>query len=115
MVVGSGASAGSLNSCRGLLEVMPPNSGMASVIGVHLDPKRESLVAQSIEQASDLLAADRRWRAAAFRQGIGVAMSNRQTNGDTALRKPALTTSRSVALPNTSALWNCPCCWRSPL
>jgi serine/threonine protein kinase len=32
-----------------------------------------------------------------------------------ASQKPALTTSQSVALPNTSALWNCQCGWRSPL
>lgn len=42
LVVGIGASAGGLDPCRELLSRVPPDSGMAFVVVLHLDPSRES-------------------------------------------------------------------------
>ncbi|HEX5998770.1 MAG TPA: chemotaxis protein CheB [Hyphomicrobiaceae bacterium] len=44
-MVGIGASAGGLEACRAFLEAMPADSGIAFVVVLHLDPKRESMMA----------------------------------------------------------------------
>jgi two-component system, chemotaxis family, CheB/CheR fusion protein len=44
-VVGIGASAGGLEACRAFFEAMPVDSGIAFVVVLHLDPKRESMMA----------------------------------------------------------------------
>jgi two-component system CheB/CheR fusion protein len=46
MVVGIGASAGGLDACRKLLDAMPTDSGMALVVVMHVDPTRESRIAE---------------------------------------------------------------------
>ena len=46
LVVGIGASAGGLEACRLFLAAMPPDSGLAFVIVLHLDPSRESQMAE---------------------------------------------------------------------
>jgi two-component system CheB/CheR fusion protein len=46
LVVGIGASAGGLEPCRKFLAEMPADSGMAFVVVVHLDPTRESQMAE---------------------------------------------------------------------
>ena len=43
-VVGIGASAGGLEACRKLLDVLPENTGMAFVLVQHLDPNHDSLL-----------------------------------------------------------------------
>lgn len=43
-VVGIGASAGGLDACTKLLEVLPADSGMAFIIVQHLDPTHESMM-----------------------------------------------------------------------
>jgi two-component system CheB/CheR fusion protein len=44
-VVGIGASACGLEACRAFFEAMPADSGIAFVVVLHLDPKRESMMA----------------------------------------------------------------------
>ncbi|MFZ1105197.1 MAG: chemotaxis protein CheB, partial [Hyphomicrobiaceae bacterium] len=44
-VIGIGASAGGLEACKAFLDAMPGNSGIAFVLVLHLDPKRESMMA----------------------------------------------------------------------
>ena len=44
-VVGIGASAGGIEACRQLLERLPADTGMAVVVVLHLDPNRESELA----------------------------------------------------------------------
>lgn len=44
LVVGIGASAGGLEACRKLMDVLPENNGMAFVLVQHLDPNHESLL-----------------------------------------------------------------------
>ncbi len=46
LVVGIGASAGGLDACKRFLAAMPPDSGMAIVIIMHLAPSRESHIAE---------------------------------------------------------------------
>jgi two-component system CheB/CheR fusion protein len=43
-VVGIGASAGGLDACIKLLEVLPADSGMAFILVQHLDPTHESMM-----------------------------------------------------------------------
>lgn len=43
-VVGVGASAGGIEAFRGFFEAMPPDSGMAFVVILHLPPDRKSLL-----------------------------------------------------------------------
>ena len=43
-VVGIGASAGGLDACIKLLEVLPADSGMALILVQHLDPTHESMM-----------------------------------------------------------------------
>jgi two-component system CheB/CheR fusion protein len=45
-LVGIGASAGGLDACRKLLDVLPATSGMAFVLVQHLDPTHESMMAE---------------------------------------------------------------------
>jgi chemotaxis response regulator CheB len=44
-VIGIGASAGGIEALRRFFEAMPPDSGAAFVIVLHLDPTRESQIA----------------------------------------------------------------------
>ena len=46
LIVGIGASAGGLEACKRFLGEMPAESGMAFVIVMHLDPSRESHIAE---------------------------------------------------------------------
>src|SRR5215468_8738328 len=50
-VVGIGASAGGLEAFRQLLEHLPTDTGMAFVLVQHLDPKRESILAELLSKA----------------------------------------------------------------
>ena len=43
-IVGIGASAGGLDACRKLLDVLPPGNGMAFILVQHLDPTHESMM-----------------------------------------------------------------------
>jgi two-component system CheB/CheR fusion protein len=45
-IVGIGASAGGLDACRKLLDVLPATGGMAFVLVQHLDPTHESMMAE---------------------------------------------------------------------
>jgi len=45
-VVGIGASAGGLDACRNLLDVLPADSGMAFILIQHLDPTHESMMVE---------------------------------------------------------------------
>lgn len=63
-IVAIGASAGGLEACSKLLDVLPPASGMAFVVVQHLDPTHESLLvtllgahtAMPVVQAADGMA-----------------------------------------------------------
>lgn len=46
LVVGIGASAGGLDACRKLLDEMPADTGIALVVVMHVDPTRESRIAE---------------------------------------------------------------------
>jgi len=48
-VVGIGASAGGLKALQAFFEAVPPGSGMAWVVIMHLDPERESRVAAILQ------------------------------------------------------------------
>jgi hypothetical protein len=52
-VVGIGASAGGIEALIRLFEAMPSDSGMAFLVVMHLDPNRESGLAQVLGQHSD--------------------------------------------------------------
>jgi two-component system CheB/CheR fusion protein len=60
-VVGLGASAGGLEALKAFFGAMPPRTGLAFVVVVHLDPTHESLIpellshvtALTVEQARD--------------------------------------------------------------
>jgi PAS domain S-box-containing protein len=51
-IVGIGASAGGLEAFGQLLEHLPPDTGMAFVLVPHLDPKRESILAELLSGAT---------------------------------------------------------------
>src|SRR5262245_4945391 len=53
-VVGIGASAGGLEAFRQLLEHLPTDTGMAFVLVQHLDPKRESVLAELLSKATKM-------------------------------------------------------------
>src|SRR5215510_785116 len=53
-VVGIGASAGGLEAFRQLLEHLPSDTGMAFVLVQHLDPKRESILAELLSKATKM-------------------------------------------------------------
>ena len=53
-VVGIGASAGGLAALRDLLKDLPPDSGMAFVVVMHLSPDHQSLLGSILERAGSL-------------------------------------------------------------
>jgi CheB methylesterase len=53
-VVGVGASAGGLEAFRRLLDHLPNDTGMAFVLVQHLDPTRESVLAELLSKATDM-------------------------------------------------------------
>jgi two-component system CheB/CheR fusion protein len=53
-VVGIGASAGGLEAFMQLLDHLPNDTGMAFVFVQHLDPARESLLAELLSRATDM-------------------------------------------------------------
>src|SRR5215475_6690469 len=53
-VVGIGASAGGLEAFRQLLEHLPTDTGLAFVLVQHLDPKRESILAELLSKATKM-------------------------------------------------------------
>jgi two-component system, chemotaxis family, CheB/CheR fusion protein len=57
-VVGIGASAGGVEALEALFTAMPPDSGMAFVVVTHLDPRRESLLAQIIGRHTNMPVAE---------------------------------------------------------
>ena len=52
LIVGVGASAGGLEACKDLLEAVPPESGLAFIIVMHLDPTRSSQVAEILQRSA---------------------------------------------------------------
>lgn len=54
LVVGIGASAGGIDACKRLLEAMPHDTGLAFVIVMHLDPTRESHIAEIFQAATEM-------------------------------------------------------------
>ena len=54
MVVGIGASAGGLKALQQFVEVVPADSGMAFVVIVHLDPERESRMAELLRDRASI-------------------------------------------------------------
>jgi PAS domain S-box-containing protein len=53
-VVGIGASAGGLEAFRQLLEHLPTDTGMAFVLVQHLDPERESILAELMSKTTKM-------------------------------------------------------------
>jgi two-component system CheB/CheR fusion protein len=53
-IVAIGASAGGLEACVGLLKALPRDLGMAYVIIMHLDPVRESALAEILVRATEM-------------------------------------------------------------
>ena len=53
-IVGIGMSAGGLEVATTFLKAMPPDSGMGFVIVQHLDPTRESLLAELLQRATKM-------------------------------------------------------------
>ena len=53
-VVGIGASAGGLEAFGQLLNHLPNDTGMAFVFVQHLDPARESILAELLSRATDM-------------------------------------------------------------
>jgi two-component system CheB/CheR fusion protein len=53
-VAGIGASAGGLEACKAFLDAMPANSGIAFVLVLHLDPRRESMMAGLLGRRTDM-------------------------------------------------------------
>lgn len=64
-VVGIGASAGGLKALKELFEAMPADSGMGFVVVQHLDPKRESHMAELLGRITSMPVAE-------VRQGMRV-------------------------------------------
>jgi two-component system CheB/CheR fusion protein len=54
-VVGIGASAGGLDACRKLLEVLPAKSGMAFILVQHLDPTHESMMVDLLTRHTSMV------------------------------------------------------------
>lgn len=54
LVVGIGASAGGLGAVEQLLRAVPPSSGMAFVIIQHLDPDHGSMMAEILQQCTEM-------------------------------------------------------------
>jgi two-component system CheB/CheR fusion protein len=53
-VVGIGASAGGLSALQRFVEAVPPDSGMAFVVIMHLDPRHESRIAAILQDRTSL-------------------------------------------------------------
>ncbi len=53
-LVGVGASAGGLSALKRFFEAVPPDSGMAYVVIVHLDPDHESRMAELLRSCADI-------------------------------------------------------------
>ena len=53
-MVGIGASAGGLEAFKQLLDHLPNDTGMAFVFVQHLDPARESILAELLSRATDM-------------------------------------------------------------
>ena len=53
-VVGIGASAGGLEACRNLLDVLPADTGMAFILIQHLDPTHESMMVELLSAQTDM-------------------------------------------------------------
>lgn len=53
-LVGVGASAGGLTALKSFFEAVPPDSGMAYVVIVHLDPDHESRMADLLRSSANL-------------------------------------------------------------
>ncbi len=53
-VVGIGASAGGLSALQQLVHAIPADSGMAFVVIMHLDPARESRIAELLQDRADI-------------------------------------------------------------
>lgn len=53
-VIGIGASAGGLETLSEFLKAMPADSGVALVIVQHLDPNREALMAELLQNSTDM-------------------------------------------------------------
>jgi two-component system CheB/CheR fusion protein len=47
--IGLGASAGGIEACKSVLQTVPPDSGAAFVVVLHLDPKRSSHIAEILQ------------------------------------------------------------------
>ena len=56
-VVGIGASAGGLEALKAFFGAMPPKTGLAFVVVVHLDPTHESLMAELLSHVTGLTVA----------------------------------------------------------
>ncbi|MDT8368297.1 MAG: chemotaxis protein CheB [Longimicrobiales bacterium] len=54
LVVGLGASAGGLKALQTFVRAIPPDSGMAWVVVLHLDPDRESRMAELLQDRSSI-------------------------------------------------------------
>jgi chemotaxis methyl-accepting protein methylase/signal transduction histidine kinase len=54
-VVGIGASAGGLEALKAFFAAMPPKTGLAFVVVVHLDPTHESLLAELLSHVTGLV------------------------------------------------------------
>ena len=53
-IVGIGASAGALKACQGFFTNMPPDSGAAFVIVIHLDPSRPSVFVELLQKYTQM-------------------------------------------------------------
>ena len=53
-IVGIGASAGGLDALTGLLQHLPPDTGMGFVLVQHLDPEHESALTQILSRATSM-------------------------------------------------------------
>jgi len=54
-IVGIGGSAGALNAYKGLLDAMPPDTGMAFVIISHMNPSAHSLLAIILQRHTKMI------------------------------------------------------------
>src|ERR1044071_2464597 len=53
-MVGIGASAGGFESVMKLLKILPPDTGMAFVVVLHLDPRHESTLTELVARATPM-------------------------------------------------------------
>jgi two-component system CheB/CheR fusion protein len=53
-VVGIGASAGGLDALKAFFGAMPPKSGLAFIVVVHLEPTHESLLPELLSHVTTL-------------------------------------------------------------